>query len=59
MKTTKTAAKSAPARKTSRAVSERQRAAAHKAWQTRRYAEMVARQDGIEEALEAAARGLN
>lgn len=51
MKTTKT---SRPAR----TVSDRQRAAAHKAWATRRYAAMVELQDGIEEALAALAAGL-
>ena len=43
---------------TSKTISIRQQKAARKAWVTRRYAEMVALQDGIEEALEALARGL-
>ena len=46
------------ARKPARSVSLRQRAAAHKAWATRRHAEMVELQDGIEEQLEAMALGL-
>lgn len=52
MKTTTTARKSALS------VSDRQRAAARKAWATRRHAAMVEIQDGIEEQLEAMALGL-